>query len=113
MVKLLPMGRTTQMLVQSIERSETLATKVTTVPVTIPRGCCGDILVVVVIMPLDLLVSKEVITIYLTTVGIDLLAVDARRTASTFKVVAHTREIREFGFAPGTFDNLADMHRGL
>ena len=62
-------------------------------------------------MPPDLFVGEDVARIHLPAVLVDLLAVDARRTAPRLQVQADAGQIGELVRAPGTFDVLPDMDR--
>lgn len=62
-------------------------------------------------MPSDLLCSENVIWVDRTTVLIDLLAVDPRRTDAGLEVQTYAREVCEFAGAPWAFDVFPDMDR--
>lgn len=62
-------------------------------------------------MPSDLLCSENVIWVDPTTVLIDLLAVDPRRTDAGLEVQTYAREVCEFAGAPRAFDVFPDMDR--
>lgn len=64
-------------------------------------------------MPADLLVGEDVVRVYLATVLVYLLAVDARGAGAGFEVDADAGQVGEFGGTPGAFDGFADVDGGF
>ena len=78
MVDLLLMGRAAEMLVQPGQGAEPILAKVTAEVGSIPGSPGGDIarLGLMIVVPSDLLVGKDVVRIDLSAVLIDLLPID-------------------------------------
>ncbi|KAL8719456.1 MAG: hypothetical protein Q9225_003545 [Loekoesia sp. 1 TL-2023] len=114
MIDLLTMDRTTEVLVQSPQVREATLTEVASIPTAIPRRFGGQGgRARIIIIPADLLVGEDVVGVDLSTVLIDLLAVDAGGAGTGFEVEADTGEVGEHVGAPGTFDVLSCVDRRL
>lgn len=64
-------------------------------------------------MPSDELCGEDVTWVDLTTVLVDLLAVDPRWADAGLQVEAYAREVCEFARAPRALDVFPDMNRRL
>lgn len=110
MIDLLLVDTASKMLIEAVKITKAVAAQAAPVPRTIPCGG-GSNASIAVIVPFDLLVGKDVAWVYLATILIDLLAVDARRAVAGLKVVAYTCEVGEHVGTPRTFDIPSNVDR--
>ncbi len=113
-VDILPMDRTSKMLIQRGQSTEAILAEVAAVPVAIPsriggQRCRGGVIVV----PADLLVCEDVIGVNFPTVLVNLLAVDAGGASAGFEMKADASQVREHVGTPRAFGIFANMDRGF
>lgn len=98
MIDLLLMGRTSQMLVQAVQLPKTLGAKIAAEPVSIPRstGSICSSFRALVIMPSDLLVGKDMVSIDFAAVLVEFLPIGPGRARSRLEVQGHASPIGKF-----------------
>ncbi|KAL8805524.1 MAG: hypothetical protein Q9182_001893 [Xanthomendoza sp. 2 TL-2023] len=113
-IELLTMHRTFEMLIQATQGTEAILTQVTAIRGSVPGGTCGQSRgSLIVIVPANLFVGKDVARINLAAVLIDFRAIDTRGASARLEVDADTCQVSELIGTPRTLDILSSMDRRL